>query len=257
MPPILIPALPASQFNVQGGTVYAGAEGYDDRSWKPEALWMPRLSFGYRLGDKMAIKGGYGMYYDTLNARDWTPDLQGFNVTTTNPLSNDFGRTFALGDPRNGILPLVDPFPVRAATGSRYENVLGNALGLDTMLGRGSRRRTRTASTRACSGGVCPGSGRSPAARRSRSRTPGRTPTGRAVTIRQDYLPEQYWNSANFRDTSANDFLTAERPEPVQHRELRLAPDDQPAALSAAAGVAVFTRRPRSSATACCGRSRT
>ena len=106
-------------FQVQGGSVYAGAPGYDDRSWKPEALWMPRTSFGYRLGEKMAVKGGYGMYYDTLNARDWTPDLQGFNVTTTNPLSNDFGLTFALGDPRRGILPIADPFPERAAIGSR------------------------------------------------------------------------------------------------------------------------------------------
>ena len=57
--------LPASQFNVQGGTVYAGAPGYDDRTWKPEALWMPRLSFGYKLGEKNVIKGGYGVYYDT------------------------------------------------------------------------------------------------------------------------------------------------------------------------------------------------
>ena len=33
-----MPGLPASQFNVQGGSVYAGAPGYDDRTWKPEAL---------------------------------------------------------------------------------------------------------------------------------------------------------------------------------------------------------------------------
>ena len=43
---IRCPELPASQFNVQGGSVYAGAPGYDDRTWKPEALWMPRFSFG-------------------------------------------------------------------------------------------------------------------------------------------------------------------------------------------------------------------
>ena len=64
--------------------------------------------------DRNVIKGGYGVYYDTLNARDWTPNQDGYNVTTTNPLSNDFGQTFALGDPKNGILPLADPFPVRA-----------------------------------------------------------------------------------------------------------------------------------------------
>ena len=209
-----ITGLPASQFNVQGGTVYAGADGSDGRSWKGEALWMPRLSFGYRLGEKMAVKGGYGMYYDTLNARDWTPDLQGFNVTTTNPLSNDFGRTFLLGNPRAGVLPLVDPFPVRAATGNRYEDVLGNALGVDTMLGRGftaenpNRKHARVQRWRLAW------------QREIASRTAlevsyaGSYADRQGVTIRQDYLPEQYWSSANVRDTSANDFLTANVPNP-------------------------------------------
>jgi hypothetical protein len=202
-----IPQLPASQFNVQGGSVYAGDPGYDERTWKPEALWMPRVSFGYRLGEKDVIKGGYGMYYDTINARDWTPDQDGFDVTTTNQLSNDFGRTFALGNPRNGILPLVDPFPVRS-TGDRYEAVTGSGLGADTMLGRGFTAENpnrvharvqrwrlgwqrelgdRTAIEVAYSGSYADRQG---------------------ISIRQDYLPEQYWSSANVRDTSANDFLT-------------------------------------------------
>ena len=37
-------ALPVSQFKVHGGSVYAGVPGHDDRTWKPEALWMPRFS---------------------------------------------------------------------------------------------------------------------------------------------------------------------------------------------------------------------
>ena len=132
-----IPEVPVSQFIVQGGSVYAGVPGYDDRTWKPEALWMPRVSLAHRLGEKTVIKTGYGVYYDTLNARDWTPNQNGYDVTTINPLSNDFGLNFALGDPKNGILPLADPFPVRASTGSRYELVPGNSLGFDSMLGRG------------------------------------------------------------------------------------------------------------------------
>jgi hypothetical protein len=203
-----IPEVPVSQFNIQGGTVYAGTPGYDDRSWKPEGLWMPRLSFGYRLGEKNAIKGGYGMYFDTLNARDWTPDLQGFNVTTTNQLSNDFGQTFALGDPRNGILPLADPFPVRGATGSRYEADLGNVLGFDTMLGRGftaeNPNRTHSRVQRWRLGWQREISRRT-AIEMAYS---GSYADRQGISIRQDFLPEQYWSSANVRDTSANDFLT-------------------------------------------------
>ena len=131
-----VPGLPASQFKVQGGTVYAGTPGYGDRTWKAQPLWMPRLSFGYKLGEKNVIKGGYGLYYDTLNARDWTPNQDGYDVTTTNVLSNDFGQSFALGDPRHGILPLADPFPLRPGTTGRYELIPGNSLGFDNNLGR-------------------------------------------------------------------------------------------------------------------------
>jgi hypothetical protein len=209
-----IPQLPASQFNIQGGSVYAGDPGYDAQTWKPEALWMPRFSFGYRLGEKNVIKGGYGVYYDTLNARDWTPDQDGFDITTTNQLSNDFGQTFALGDPRNGVLPLADPFPVRAATGSRYEAVTGNALGFDTMLGRGftaenpNRKHSRVQRWRL---GWQRELDRRTAIDIAYS---GSYADRQGIPIRQDFLPEQYWSSANVRDTSANDLLTQNVPNP-------------------------------------------
>ena len=61
---------------------------------------------------------------------------EGYDVTTTNPVSTDFGQTWLLGDPRRGILPLVDPFPVRP-NGSRYQNLVGSSLGADTILAPG------------------------------------------------------------------------------------------------------------------------
>jgi len=203
-----IPEVPVSQFIVQGGSVYAGMPGYDERTWKPEALWMPRVSLAYKLGEKNVIKTGYGVYYDTLNARDWTPNQDGFDVTTSNPLSNDFGQTFALGDPRNGILPLADPFPVRASSGSRYELVPGNSLGFDNMLGRGftaenpNRVHSRVQRWRL-------------GWQRELTRTmaielaySGSYADRQGISLRQDYLPEQYWSGATVRDTSANDYLT-------------------------------------------------
>ena len=236
-----IPEVPVSQFRIRGGSVYAGAPGYDDRSWKPEALWMPRTSFGYRLGEKAAIKGGYGMYYDTLNARDWTPDLQGFNVTTTNPLSNDFGLTFALGDPRRGILPLADPFPLNAATGSRYEPVVGNMLGLDTMVGRAysaenpNRKHSRVQRWRL--------SWQQEIAGRTSLEVAysGSYADRQGITIRQDYLPEQYWSSANFRDTSANDYLTQNVPNPFNIANFASLQTTNPELYQRMLGSTVFT----------------
>ena len=175
---------------------------------------MPRFSATYRLGGKSVIKAGYGVYYDTLNARDWTPNQDGFDVTTTNPVSNDFGLNFALGDPRNGILPLADPFPMRASTGSRYELVPGNELGYDNMLGRGytaeNPNRVHSRVQRWRLGWQ----------RELNSTTAievaysGSYADRQGISIRQDFLPEQYWSSANVRDTSANDYLTQNVPNP-------------------------------------------
>ena len=231
--------------------------GYDDRTWKPEALWMPRFSFAYRLGEKSVVKGGYGMYYDTLNARDWTPNQDGFNVTTTNPLSNDFGLTFALGDPRNGILPLADPFPVRAPPAAGTSSFPGTRSASTRCWAEATRPRTPTACTRACSGGAWAGSASSTRRRRSRSPTPGRTPTGRGSPSARTFCP----SSIGAAPTSATRRRTTTSPQNVPNpfyiANFALAPDDQPAALPAAAGVDdLHVDRP-SSATACCGPSRT
>ena len=236
-----LPELPASQFKVQGGSIYEGTPGYSDRTWKPEALWMPRFSFGYKLGDKNVIKGGYGMYYDTLNARDWTPNQDGYNVTTTNQLSNDFGQTFALGNPRAGVLPLADPFPVRAATGSRYEIVPGNALGADDLLGRGftaeNPNRVHSRVQRWRMGWQRELTGRTAL----EIAYDGSYGDRQGIPIRQDYLPEQYWSGAKVRDNSANDFLTANVTNPFNIANFASFQTSNPLLYQRLQGSTVFT----------------
>jgi len=237
-----MPELPASQFKVRGGVVYAGAPGRDDRTWKPEALWMPRVSFGYKLGEKNVIKGGYGMYYDTVNARDFAPNQEGYDVTTGNPISTDFGQTWLLGDPKNGILPLVDPFPVR--NGARYQVPVGATLGADTILAPGGGGFTAENPNRVHS-----------RVQRWRlgwqrdlgSRTvvdvayAGSYADRQGIAIRQDYLPEQYWNGANVRDNSANDFLTANVPNPFNIANYASLQTSNPTLYARLAGNAFFT----------------
>jgi hypothetical protein len=41
------------------------------RAYDGPAMWMPRASASYLLGDRTVLKGGYGLYYDTLNAADY------------------------------------------------------------------------------------------------------------------------------------------------------------------------------------------
>jgi hypothetical protein len=210
-----IPEVPVSQFDLKGGAIHAGSPGYDERTHKPEGLWMPRVSFGYRIGERNVFKGGYGMYYDTINARDFNAGNvdEGFDVTTSNNLSNDFGQTFALGDPRNGILPLADPFPVRGSRG-RFDQPLGTQLGVDTMFGRSftaeNPNRTHSRAQR----------WRLSLQREVMSSTSveiayaGSYADRQGMSIRQNYVPEQYWSSANVRDNTANEYLTANVPNP-------------------------------------------
>src|SRR5687767_5707041 len=137
-----IPQLPVSAFRVLGGSVYAGAPGVSGLSWKGESMWMPRVSGAYTLGERTVIKGGYGLFFDTLNAGDYGGvgannsgfNQLGYSSSTTNVSSTDFGRSWLLGDPRNGILPLVDPFPVRVG-GGRFEQPVEDALGVNSILG--------------------------------------------------------------------------------------------------------------------------
>ena len=125
--------LPAASFQVAGGPIYANASSIG-ATWKPETMLMPRVSLAYKLGDKTVVKAGYGMYYDTLNAADFTHNATGFSATTINTNSTDFGQTFTLGNPYGGVLANANPFPVRAG-GVRFIEPVGDSLGVDTAIG--------------------------------------------------------------------------------------------------------------------------
>jgi hypothetical protein len=107
---------------------------------------------------------------------------------------------------------MADPFPVRDR--QPYETLPGNSLGFDTMLGRGfnaeNRNRVHARVQRWRLGWQRELNGRT-ALEIAYS---GSYADRQGMQIRQDYLPEQYWSSANVRDTSANDFLTQNVPNP-------------------------------------------
>jgi hypothetical protein len=185
---------------VRGGAVYATDPGQDGTTWKGQAMWMPRLSWAYKLGERTVLKGGWGVYYDTLNANDSDPSQTGYNVTTVNNSSNDLGRTF--------LFSMFDPFPVRL-DGSRFETPVGASLGYDSVLGtnyspenqlreHARQQRWRVSVQRE----VARNLGIEIAYNGSYSDRIGRS-------IRQDYLPEAYWNDSNERNATANAFLTA------------------------------------------------
>lgn len=132
-----VPELSGSQFEVVGGTVYPGVGGVSRRLWQNELTWNPRASFAYELNSKTVLRGGYGVFHDTLNVQNEGAgrDQSFFSRTTSSNMTNDFGQTWLLGNPGAGVSPLTDPFPVRA-DGTRFDAPLRDSLGLMAKVGR-------------------------------------------------------------------------------------------------------------------------
>ena len=112
-----------------------------------EAMWMPRVSASYLLGERTVLKGGYGLYYDTLTAADYFAAQAGYSVTTTSTLSDDLGRTFKWATPATGSASF-DPFPVRA-DGTRWDPVVRRHARRQHAPGRRADHRKRPAPARA------------------------------------------------------------------------------------------------------------
>jgi hypothetical protein len=127
---------PASQFTVRGGTLYLDKNGAPDQTHNGNWSWLPRVGFAYSINQKTVVRGGYGIYADTLNVLNFGVDQFGYNRSTSTTVTNDNGITFNYADLNNGRTLLSDPFPVRA-DGTRFNVPLGNALGLMARVGRG------------------------------------------------------------------------------------------------------------------------
>lgn len=208
-----LPELPASQFVVKGGSVYAGRNGVPRELWQSELMWLPRLSAAWQVNGKTVVRGGYGVYFDTLNVMNQGADQSGFARPTNTILTNDFGVNWLAGDPQRGVSPLSDPFPVRR-DGTRFDAPLRDALGPMARVGQGftftgfNRRHPRVQRWRF---GV--------QRELSQDMLVGVSYWGQradriSLTQRLDALPEQYWAKGNRRNDAVATDMNRQVPNP-------------------------------------------
>ncbi len=242
--PIPEVSVEAFRNNLKGGAVYAGQDGQGRRGWKSQAMWLPRASAAYQVNEGMVVKGGYGVYYDSLNATAITPNQLGFSTITSVPSSNDFGQTWVSGNPRAGVSPLVDPFPVRA-DGTRFVTPAGTSLGGNFVAGQ------------SLSGALAYGNLDREHARLQRWRTGVQKELGRNmaielayvgtysdnvdVTVRQDILPSAYWNHTQTRNAALATSNNQNVPNPFFIGNLAALRASNPALYNQLAAQALFT----------------
>jgi hypothetical protein len=231
--------------NLKGGAVYAGQDGASRRGWKSQVMWLPRASAAYQVNERMVVKGGYGVYYDSLNATAIQPNQLGFSTVTTVPSSNDFGQTWTSGNPRAGISPLVDPFPVRA-DGTRFSTPVGSSLGGNFVAGQSlsgnllaygnlDREHARLQRWRA---GVQKELGRNMAIEVAYV---GTYSDNVDLTVRQDILPAQYWNHTDTRNAALVTENNRNVPNPFLISNLTALRASNPALYNQLAAQALFT----------------
>jgi hypothetical protein len=232
--------LPASSFVVQGGSLYVNSQGLGREAWKSQTMFLPRLALAWQVNRKTIVRGGYGVYYDSLNATATVPNQFGFSTSTTDVASNNFGLTWNSGNPGAGISPLADPFPVRA-DGTRFDTAYRNALGAMMVAGTSytygnlQQEHPRVQRWR---GGI------------QRELTTdmsievdytGIYTNNEPLTITEDPLPAQYWNTTQVRNSALASDLSSQVPNPFYINNFQSLKTSNPQVYNRLAAVPFFT----------------
>jgi hypothetical protein len=115
-----IPQIAAADFRTLGGLTFAGRDGARRGLYHTSKRnFAPRVGFAWRVAPNMAVRGGYGVFYDLLGIDRIGVTQTGFSQRTTLTPTLDNGQTWTAS--------LSNPFP----------NLLKPApVGLSTYLGQ-------------------------------------------------------------------------------------------------------------------------
>jgi hypothetical protein len=214
--------LPAAQFQSRGGVQYLGAASRDFTDGTHHLL--PRIGAVYQLTPKTVLRGGYGSYYDTLNANNTQPNQYGFSQPTSTPVTSDLGLSFCCGVGSAANLtatrnPMSDPFPVRA-DGTRFDDPTRDALGSAAYAGRSltyTPREYNTSWQQRWRVGVQRQLARNMVVEVSYNGAYARIPASQ----RLDYLPQQYWATGMKRQSAIDNDLNANVANPYYYANLK------------------------------------
>ncbi|MBI3207449.1 MAG: carboxypeptidase regulatory-like domain-containing protein [Candidatus Solibacter usitatus] len=120
-----IAELPAGQFKVPGGLTYVNVGQNPRTYWNTDKRdFMPRIGFAYQWTTKTTVRGGYGVFFDTVGVNKTAGLQTGFSQATPIQASLNNGLTY--------VATTANPFPAgllapRGADGGLSTN-LGQAV---------------------------------------------------------------------------------------------------------------------------------
>jgi hypothetical protein len=192
------PLLPASQFKVNGGFLYAGTAAYPSSNlWTSQkANFSPRLGFSWSPTDKLVVRGGFGIFYSQLGEYVQYGNPIGYTQTTNTITSLNSGVTVS----RN----LANPFPSGLTQPSGNSNGMLQSVG--TSISGLFNQNPKSPYNERYSLGI-------------QYQLPGDMiveadyvgNTGQHIRITRDYdpLPDQYLNTDSTRTKAQSDNNTA------------------------------------------------
>lgn len=198
-----LPELPVSAFQVLGGYTFLNNRGVGRSPFRGEKNnLLPRVGFAYQLLPKTVLRGGYGLYYDSLGVNAQVALQTGFSQSTPIQASLDNGLTY--------VATLANPFP------RGLIQPPGPSAGLRTNLGQGisfyNHDLTHPYSQRWSFGfqQILPASWLADIAYVANRGV--RLPVTRSL----NETPAQYLSKSAVRDQATIDYLSAAFPNPFQ-----------------------------------------
>ncbi len=196
-----IPELPPSQFRVMGGLTFAGVGGNPRTYWKADKTdFMPRFGIAYQVLSKTTLRGGYGIFFDTVGVNKTSGLQAGFSQSTPIQASLDSGVTY--------IATTANPLPTGLLAPRGAAGGLSTNLGQSVTFYPAERRR---AYVQRWSFGV---------QQEIRGQFVveatyvGNRGTRLGVTRQLDNTPAQYLSTSPVRDAAAINFLSQSFPNP-------------------------------------------
>ena len=246
-----MPDVAPSQFKVRGGTTFPGVSGIDRRSWTPELMWMPRAAFAYQINPRTVFRGGYGLFFDTLNVLTNAPNQNGYSRSTSTSLTGNSGMTWRVGDPINGVSPLTDPFPVRtdAGGGRVLAPLLPAKPGMELLSYVGQsfssfwNPQARHARLQRWRGSIQRQLGRTMVLEVAYAGSFG---DRNYITKNLNALPAQYWADGMLRQSNIASYATTNFPNPFNISNFASLQQSDPAVYNELATQTVFTNTNRS-----------